>query len=429
MSSIQRDRPVFALADANTFYVSCERVFRPDLIGVPLIALSNNDGCVIAQSKEVKQLGIPMAGAWFQYEKAAKKLGVIDFSSNYELYANMSNRFMDTLRHFSPRIEVYSIDECFVDLTGMKRDLVAYGHEMKDTVQQWAKLPICVGIAHSKTLAKLANHCAKKQPVFDGVCDFTSISIADLDSMMKKLPVDKVWGVGHRLAAKLERLGINNVLRLKRADPKRIRDQFGVLMERTVKELNGECWLELDEFIPPSKQVMSSRSFGSRVTRLEDLQESITFHASNACERLRKQKLFTNAVYVFIQNSPFDEAPYYGRSMTVALPAPTDCTLKITNAALWLLKQIYAPGIYYQKAGVMLMELVPGAGQQVDLFGYANGRPKNSNLMVTVDGINKKYARGTIRLASEGMNKAWVMRRSRKSPNYTGDWNQLPTAR
>src|SRR5665647_301598 len=162
MSSTQPNKRVFALADANTFYVSCERVFRPDLVGVPLVALSNNDGCVIAQSKEVKQLGIPMAGAWFQYEKAAKKLGVIEFSSNYELYANMSNRFMDTLRQFSPRIEVYSIDECFIDLTGMHRDLVAYGHEMKDTVWRWAKLPICVGIAHSKTLAKLANHCAKK---------------------------------------------------------------------------------------------------------------------------------------------------------------------------------------------------------------------------------------------------------------------------
>lgn len=429
MSSTQSNKRVFALADANTFYVSCERVFRPDLVGVPLVALSNNDGCVIAQSKEVKQLGIPMAGAWFQYERAAKKLGVIEFSSNYELYANMSNRFMDTLRHFSPRIEVYSIDECFVDLTGFNRDLVAYGQEMKETVQQWAKLPICVGIGHSKTLAKLANHCAKKQPIFNGVCDFTSMSETELDSMLEKLDVDKVWGVGSRLGAKLNQVGINNVLRLKRANPKRIRDHFGVLMERTVKELNGEVWLELDEVREPSKQVMSSRSFGSRVTLLEELQEAITFHASNACERLRKQGLFTNAVYVFIQNSPFDEAPYYGNSLTVSLPAPTDCTLKVTHAALWLLKQIYMPGIYYQKAGVMLMELVPKEGQQADLFGYAASSPQSSKLMSTVDSINKKYDRGTIHLASEGMRKAWVMRRSMKSPNYTGDWNELPIAK
>jgi len=334
-----------------------------------------------------------------------------------------------TLRHFSPRIEVYSIDECFVDLTGFSRDLVSYGQEMKDTVQQWAKLPICVGIGHSKTLAKLANHCAKKQPVFDGVCDFTSMNETELDSMLEKLDVDKVWGIGSRLGVKLNQVGIHNVLRLKRADPKRIRDHFGVLMERTVKELNGEVWLDLEDMREPSKQVMSSRSFGSRVTSLEELQEAITFHASNACERLRKQGLFTNAVYVFIQNSPFDEAPYYGSSLTVALPAPTDCTLKVTHAALWLLKQIYKPSIYYQKAGVMLMELVPKAGQQTDLFGYAASSPKSSKLMVTVDSINKKYQRGAIRLASEGTKKAWVMRRSMKSPNYTGNWDELPLAK
>jgi DNA polymerase V len=429
MSSTKQNRPVFALADANTFYVSCERVFRPDLVGVPLVALSNNDGCVIAQSKEVKQLGIPMAGAWFEYEKAAKALGVIDFSSNYELYANMSNRFMDTLREFSPRIEVYSIDECFLDLTGMNRDLVAYGQEMKEKVWLWSKLPICVGIGHSKTLAKLANHCAKKQPVFNGVCDFTSLSEAEVDAILEKLAVDSVWGVGSRLAAKLERLGIKNVLRLKKADPKRIRDQFGVLMERTIKELNGEVWLDLDQVIQPSKQVMSSRSFGARVTTLDELKQAVSFHASNACERMRKQKLFANAVYVFIQNSPFDQAPYYAKGLTVALPSLTDCTLKITHAALWLLKQIYAPGVYYQKAGVMLMELVPAGGQQTDLFGYSSDPAEPNQLMGTLDRINKKYSRGTIRLASEGMKKTWVMRRGRKSPNYTGDFDELPVAK
>lgn len=427
MSSTQSVRPIYALADANTFYVSCERVFRHDLQNTPLVALSNNDGCVIAQSKEVKELGIPMAGAWFQYEKAARKLGVVDFSSNYELYADMSNRFMDTLRHFSPRIEVYSIDECFLDLTGFNRDLLAYGHEMKDRVKQWTKLPICVGIAHSKTLAKLANHCAKKQAGFNGVCDFTSMTKIDLDNMMEKLDVEKVWGVGNRLAAKLNNVGISNVLTLKRADPKRIRDQFGVLMERTVKELNGEVWLQLDEMREPSKQVMSSRSFGSRVTFLAEMQEAISYHASNACERLRKQGLFTSAIHVFIQNSPFDEQPYFGRSLTISLPAPTDCTMKVTNAALWLLKRMYQPDIYYQKAGVMLMELVPKEGQQNDLFGFVNS-PKSSQLMTTIDNINKKYHRGSIRLASEGVNKTWVMRRGKKSPNYTTDWNELPVA-
>jgi DNA polymerase V len=252
---------------------------------------------------------------------------------------------------------------------------------------------------------------------------------AELDAMFAQLDVDKVWGVGHRLKAKLEAVGVNNVLRLKRADPKRIRDKFGVLLERTVKELNGEVWLELDEMLPEAKQVMSSRSFGARVTELQDLQEAISFHATNASQRLRKQGLYANALLVFIQNSPFDEAEYYSGNRTIALPAPTDCTLQIANAALWLLKKIYRPGVYYQKAGVMLMELVPKGGQQIDLFGYSSEKPKSEKLMDTLDSLNKRYGKGTVKLASEGIHKAWVMKRNLKSPNYTGSWKELPIVR
>ena len=420
------DRPVFALADANSFYASAEQVFRPELIGKPVVVLSNNDGCVIAQSKEAKAiLEIYMCRPWFELEKQARELGVVAFSSNYELYANMSNRFMDTLRHFSPRIEVYSIDECFVDLTGFKQDLTAYGQKMKETVKQWTGLPICVGVGHSKTLAKLANHCAKKQPLFNGVCDFTSRSNAEVDALLEKLAVDAVWGVGGRLAPKLEQLGINNVLRLKRANPKRIRDEFGVLLERTIKELNGEPWLELEEALPEAKQVMSSRSFGERLHRLEDLQNAISFHAATACERMRSRKLYANAVFVFIQNSPHDKAAYYAPCLSVALPSTTDCTMKITQTALWLLKKIYKPGVYYLKGGVMLMDLVPEQGQQTDLFGYSMDDPKATTLMKTLDITNRKYGRGTIRMASEGTGKTWAMRRNLKSPNYTGDWEEL----
>ena len=427
MSYTSQNKPVFALCDANSFYASCEKVFRPDLRHKPVVVLSNNDGCVIAQSKEAKaMLDIYMCRPWFELEKEAKKLGVVEFSSNYELYANMSNRFMATLRQFAPRQEVYSIDESFLDLTGIRRDLVAYGQEIKNTVYQWTGLPICVGIANTKTLAKLANHCAKKQPVMNGVCDFTSMSQTELDSMMEKLPVSKVWGIGSKLEAKLNQVGVHNVLRLKRADPKRIRDQFGVLLERTIKELNGESWLELDETLPEAKQVMSSRSFGVRVNALADLEQAISYHAANAGERLRKHGLYANMVYVFIQNSPFDKAQYYGASRVVALPSPTDCTLQITRVALWLLKQIYEEGIYYQKAGVMLMELVPAGGQQKDLFSDNVHDTKKSNLMATLDSINSKYTKGTIKLASEGVEKVWVMRRSYKSPNYTGDWRELP---
>ncbi|HSI22640.1 MAG TPA: translesion error-prone DNA polymerase V subunit UmuC [Methylophilaceae bacterium] len=429
MSLTQQNKRVYALADANSFYASAEKVFRPDLEGKPIVVLSNNDGCVIAQSKEAKAvLDIHMARPWFELEEEAKKHGVVVFSSNYELYADMSNRFMQTLRQFAPRQEVYSIDESFLEMTGIKRNLTEYGQEIKAAVKQWAKLPICVGFGHSKTLAKLANHCAKKQPAWEGVCDLTALPEHELNAILEKLPVSTVWGVGRRLEARLNKVGVMDVLRLKRADPKRIRDHFGVLLERTIKELNGECWLELDEIVAESKQVMSSRSFGARVTGLDDLSQAISFHAANAAQRMRKQGLSANAVLVFIQNSPFDQAEYYGNSLSVALPAPIDCTLQINRAALWLLKQVYKPDVYYQKAGVMLMDLVPKGGRQSDLFDYTRGDTKASLLMGAVDSINKKYSRGTIRLASEGVQKTWAMRRSFKSPNYTGNWNDLPKA-
>lgn len=418
---------VFALADVNAMYASCEQVFRPDLRGKPVVVLSNNDGCVIAQNKEAKALlEIYMCRPWFELEQQAKKLGVVAFSSNYELYANMSNRFVATLKTFTPKLEVYSIDECFLDFTGMKRDLVAYGQEIKQTVWQWTGLPICVGIGNTKTLAKLANHTAKKKPHFYGVCDFTSMSSREVDQLMLALPVSKVWGVGKRLEATLNALGVDNVLGLKNADPKRIRDRFGVVLERTIKELNGESWLALDEIEIEAKQVMSSRSFGTRVDNLAELAEAVSYHATNACERMRKKNLYAQAVYVFIQNSPFDQAEYYAASKVIALPSPTNCTMKIATAALWSLKRMYKPNVYYQKAGVMLMDLVPEGGQQQDILGYSKDDEKAKALMVIMDKVNKKYSRGTIKLASEGVQKSWVMRRALKSPNYTGDWHELP---
>ena len=425
--SISSNTKIFALADVNSMYASCEQVFRPDLKGKPVVVLSNNDGCVIAQNNEAKALlEIYMCRPWFELEQQAKKLGVVAFSSNYELYANMSNRFVATLKQFTPKLEVYSIDECFLDLTGMKRNLVTYGQEVKQTVKQWTGLPICVGIGHTKTLAKLANHTAKKKPHYNGVCDFTSMSTSEIDQLMLALPVSKVWGVGSRLEATLNGLGVDNVLRLKNADPKRIRDRFGVVLERTVKELNGESWLELDELQPEAKQVMSSRSFGTRVDNLTELEEAVSFHATNASERMRKKGLYAQAVSVFIQNSPFDQAEFYAASKVIALPSPTNNTFKIANTALWSLKKMYKPNIYYQKAGVMLMDLVPEAGQQMDIFGYSKDDARASLLMDTMDKVNKKYSRGTIKLASEGVKKSWVMRRALKSPNYTGNWRELP---
>jgi DNA polymerase V len=407
-------------------YCSCERAFRPDLHKTPIVVLSNNDGCVIAQTKEVKELGIEMAQPWFEVEEKARKIGVVAFSSNYEMYASFSNRFVETLRHFAPRVEVYSIDECFLDLTGMNQDLEKYGRTIKDTVLQWTTLPICVGIGHSKTLAKLANKIAKKQERFQGVCDLTRMSESELDALLEQIDVDKVWGVGRRYAARLNKLGVQNVLRLKRASPRRVRDEFGVVLMRTVQELNGIPCQELTEEVDPSKQVMSSRSFGQRVSTLQGLREAITFHAATASARLRAQGLYAQAVHCFIQNSPFDERPYYGRSLTMALPSPTNDTIKINAAAQMLLERMYAPDVYYQKAGVMLMELVPAAGQQMDLLGYSDDAGRSESLMTTIDKINDRYGRHTIRLASQGIHNDWAMRRALKSRNYTADWRELP---
>lgn len=430
MSLPHHNRQIFALADANSFYASCETVFRPELVGKPVVVLSNNDGCVIAQSKEAKQLlELWMCRPWFEVREEAEKLGVVAFSSNYELYGAMSNRFVETLRQFTPRIEVYSIDESFLDMTGITRNLSEYGQLMKARVRQWTGLPICVGFGHSKTLAKLANHCAKKQERWNGVCDLTTLSQHELDSLMENLEVSKVWGVGSRLEKRLNARGVTNVMRLKNADPKRIRDEFGVILERTIRELNGEPWLELEQMLPEAKQVMSSRSFGHRVSTLKDLQEAISYHAANACERMRRKNLYANAVYVFIQNSPYDRDPYYCGGLTLALPAPTDCTIQVTNAALWLLRKVFKPGIYYLKGGVMLMDLVPEGGQQRDLFGFSEGDTRTSALMKTLDRVNRKYGRGTVHAASQGIQNTWKMRRGLKSPNYLGDWDQLLTVK
>lgn len=424
------NRKIFALADVNSMYASCEQVFNPKLRGQPVAVLSNNDGCVIAQSKEAKELlEIYMCKPWFELQKDAARLGVIALSSNYELYADMSNRFHETLRQFSPICEVYSIDEAFMDMTGINQNLNEYGQVIKNTVKQWTGLPICVGFGHTKTLAKLANHIAKKQPAYNGVCDLTTMSEEQINTILERLPVSKVWGVGSRIEAKLNKLGVENVLRLKRADPKRIRDEFNVVLERTVKELNGQPHLEIDETFLESKQLMSSRSFGKRIDNLPDLEEAISYHASNACQRARNQNLYANALTVFIQNSPYDQDPYYGPSYTFGLPAATNNSMQIAKAAIWALRKMYKENIYYLKAGVMLSDLVPLEGQQLDIFGFSKPDDKAQTLMTTLDKVNRKFGKGTVKLASEGTKSGWIMRRDLKSPNYTTDWKDLPSTK
>lgn len=406
-----------ALIDVNNFYVSCERVFNPKLNNKPVVVLSNNDGCAISRSNEAKALGIKMGEPWFKCQDIARKHDIEGLSSNYALYADMSNRVMAILRDFSPNQEVYSIDECFLDLTGFK-DLMAYGQAMRGRILKWTGLPVCVGIGATKTLAKLANHCAKKMPEFNGVCDFGTLAENDLNALLMSIEVGEVWGVGRRLTSKLLALGIKTAYDLKQADPEYLRQQFSVVMAKTISELNGTVCIELEEIAPPRKQILSSRSFGQPVRDYNSLAEAITLYMSRAAEKLRAQDSVAGLLHVYIRTNPHKpDNPQYANSMTISLPSSTDDTLQLVKTALWVLKRLYKPHYAYAKAGVYLGDLMPRTSAQPT--------SRSQNLMSTIDQIQAKMGRGTIKLASEGMNYAWKMRSGRKSPNYTTSWNGL----
>jgi DNA polymerase V len=421
-----------ALIDVNNFYVSCERVFNPKLKDKPVVVLSNNDGCAVARSNEVKALGIGMAAPWFKFKKEAKQHGIVAYSSNYALYADMSNRVMSILQQFSPEQEVYSIDESFLDLTSFRsKNLVQYGQAMRQRILQWTGLPVCVGIAPTKTLAKLANHCAKKRPEFNGVCHFNVMSPQTLNQLLREVDVGEVWGVGRKLTPKLHDLGIKTVLDLKQANPQRLRRLFSVVMEKTIHELNGIVCIDLEEVSPAKKQIVSSRSFGYPVTDYHSLAESITLYVSRAAEKLRKQASYTGSIYLYIRTSPFKEnQPFYSNGLNIPLPTPTDDTRVLVNVALWGLRQIYKPHYHYAKAGVMLGDLATGGGIQTDIFstdtlGSAKLASASSKLMLTLDRINQKMGRESIKLASEGFSRPWTMKQAHKSPNFTTHWQDL----
>ena len=418
-----------ALIDVNNFYVSCERVFNPKLKNKPIVVLSNNDGCAISRSNEVKELGIAMGAPWFRMQDLVKQHGIVGLSSNYALYADMSNRVMSILRDFSPNQEVYSIDECFLDLTGFNFvNLAEYGQTMRRRILDWTGLPVCVGIGATKTLAKLANHCAKKQPVFNGVCNFNALTDEALTNILAGLPVGEVWGVGRKLSPKLNAIGIHTALDLKNADPHRIKQQFSVVMQKTVMELNDTVCIELEEISPPKKQILSSRSFGHSVADYNSLAESITLYMSRAAEKLRKQGSCAGSVFVYIRTSPFKlDEPQYGKGLTIPLPIPTDDTRQLVKIALWSLKRIYKPGFKYAKAGVMLCELVSANEVQPDFFDAKNFGDEKSKVMGVLDSINKKMGRGTMKLASEGFKQNWRMKQGNKSPNYTTQWKDIPS--
>ncbi|WP_312947559.1 translesion error-prone DNA polymerase V subunit UmuC [Superficieibacter sp.] len=421
---------MFALVDVNSFYASCETVFRPDLKGWPIVVLSNNDGCVIARSQEAKALGITMGEPYFKQRALFQQHGVAVFSSNYELYADMSHRVMSILEELTPGIEIYSIDEAFCDLTGVAncRNLEEFGRDVRAILLQRTHLNVGVGIAPTKTLAKLANHAAKKWPQTKGVVDLSNVDRQR--RLMAQLPVDDVWGVGRRIAKKLDVMGIKNVLQLADCDIRFIRKHFSVILERTVRELRGESCLQMDEFIPDKQEIMCSRSFGERLSDYPSMREAVCSYASRAAERMRGQHQYCRFISVFIKTSPFDPYPArYENSASIRIHIPTQDTRDVTEGAIKCLDAIWRDGHRYQKAGVMLSDFFSQGVVQLNLFDSNVPRANSAALMSVLDALNAKRGQGTLYFAGQGIEQQWQMKREMLSPRYTTRFSDLLVVR
>lgn len=413
----------FALVDCNNFYASCERLFRPELKHVPVAVLSNNDGCIVARSQEVKDLGIKMGIPLFKVKDLIKQHHIKIFSSNYTLYGDISARVMQTLETFSPQTEVYSIDEAFLDLSGFS-DLEAYGQKIRSTVYQHVGVPVCVGIAPTKTLSKLANYAAKKFKATGGVVDLSD------PKRQKKLlsitPVSEVWGVGRKHTEHLQRIGVTTALGLAQVDTRLIRSHLSVVMERTVRELNGEACIDLEQSPAPKQQIVCSRSFGQKMTDYSDLRETICEFAARAAEKLRGEGQLAHVVNVFIRTSPFVKTdPYYSNMATGRLTFPSSDTRDLLALTTRLLDSIWKEGYRYAKAGVMLGDFCPPEHVQFDLFHKHIDDPCRDQLMRTIDIINSS-SRTKVWFGGQRPRNDWFMKQELLSPAYTTRWSCLP---
>lgn len=421
---------VFVLVDCNKFYASCETVWRPDLKGRPVVVLSNNDGCVIAMSKEAKAAGVKMGVPAFQINDQIRAGRLVAFSSNYALYGDISARVMRTLEEMAPRVEVYSIDECFLDLTGTEQlaDFATFGHQVRERIQQWHGIGVGVGISSTKTLAKLANRAAKDYPATKGVVDLTDPERQQ--RLLPLMPVDEVWGIGRRLAARFKAQGIATALDLARCDPESIKRAYSVTVARTVAELQGTPCFGLEESPEPKKQIVCSRSFGARVRTYQAMREAVSSYAARAAEKLRGDGQEAQRITVFLTTSPFAEGPRYSNSASTALAEPTDDTRALIASARRLLETVWRDGYDYQKAGVMLAEFRPaGQQRQADLFSLPAERDVKTALMAAMDRINNSGA-GRVWLAAQGQPKgSWTMKRRLLSPAYTTRWADIPRVR
>ena len=431
---------MYALVDGNNFYVSCERAFRPTLKTRPVVVLSNNDGCAIARSNEAKALGIKMGQPWFECRQLAEEHGVIALSANFTLYGDMSDRMMSIAAGLGPCQEIYSIDESFIDLTGVRGDVTARARVMRERILEWIGIPTGIGIGPTKTLAKLANHVAKSADRKPGsypqelarVCNLPALPAADLDAVLQATSVGEVWGIGRRIAHQLTTEGITNVLQLIQIDPGTVRRRWSVVLERTVRELQGQQCITLEDQPPPKKEIAFTRSFGQPVTAMADLIEAVSAFACGTAGKLRKQNSLAGQLLVFIHTSPFRPGPKYSRSITMPLRRPTADSNLLVAAAVAGLKVIFKPGYDYIKAGVMLLELQPETMFQGELALEPDEVQDRSALMGTLDNLNNRYGRGTLKVASEGLagdKRAWAMRQQRRTPHYTTSWHDVPVAR
>lgn len=451
---------MFALVDGNNFFVSCERIFRPSLNHVPVVVLSNNDGCAIARSNEAKALGIKMGAPWFKIKHLAQTHGLVALSANFALYGDISDRMMSIAAGLGPNQEIYSIDESFIGLDGVRGSLQRRAHIIRSRILQWTGIPCGIGIGPTKTLAKLANYIAKTAERTPGsypqeyaqVCDLSSLNTGTLDYLLGLTNVAEVWGVGRQYAAQLNACGVHTALDLSRMDASTIRSRWSVVLERTARELQGTSCMQLEDIAPSKREIACTRSFGQPVTHLSALQEAVSEFACRATEKLRRQHSQANKVLCFIRTSPFRKEKQYSRSACVQLLWPSSDSGTIVQSALTGLNGIFKSGYNYAKAGVMLLDLQdqsidqqrldlsePSPSEQVPFnFEIAPAIPAlqgsvptdRRHLMATLDALNQRYGRGALLLASAGLassRRVWSMKQERRTPQYTTRWEDLAT--
>lgn len=429
---------MYALIDGNNFYVSCERAFRPSLKGRPVVVLSNNDGCAISRSNEAKALGVAMGAPWHLIKQKLPDADIVALSANFTLYGDMSNRLMSIAAGLGPEQEIYSIDECFIGLQGVRGDIVDRAQRLRERILQWIGIPCGIGIGATKTLAKLANHIAKSADRRPGsypaelarVCNLAALSPTALEEVLRATDVNEVWGVGPKSAEKLRSLGIVTVADLARMDPVVARMKFSVMLERTVREIQGMPCVAFEDAPPAKKEIACTRSFGRAVTELPHLIEAVSEFAMRAAEKLRKQSSQAGQVLTFVHTSPHKAGPQYSRAVTMPLRRPTSDSADLVNAAIRGIRAIYRPGYKMAKAGVMLMDLQPDSIHQCELDLGADA-PDKGHLMTTMDRLNQRYGKGTLKLGSVGTagdKRVWSMRQEMRTPQYTTSWNDAPCA-